>query len=97
MPSRPMSHKPGQCAACRHSGPYATRPAPLRVSKQFIHGALDFYRIPARHVRVQHGRLDPAVAEQLLDIAKVRSCLEEVGGEGVPKHVGGDAYVKTTP
>jgi len=43
------------------------------------------------------GSVERAVAEQLLDIAKVRSCLEEVGGERVPKHVGGDAYVKTTP
>ena len=79
-----MSHKPGQCAACRRSGPYATKPGPLLVSEQLIDGALDFYRVPMRHVRVQHGRLDLAMAEQLLDVAKIRSCIEEVGGEGVP-------------
>ncbi len=87
-----MSPTFGQCAACPRSGPYATKPGRLLASEQLIDGALDFYRVFTRHVRVQHGRLDLAVAEQLLDVAKLRSRLEEVGGEGVPKRVGGDAF-----
>ena len=38
-------------------------------------------------IGVQPGRLDLAVAKQLLDMVKIRSRFEEVGGEGVPKHV----------
>ena len=78
-----MSQMLGQSDERRHSGPYATNPALLLVSKQFIDGALDLYRVPTRHVRVQHSRLDLAMAEQLLDVAKIGSCFEEVGGEGV--------------
>ena len=68
----------GQSGARRHSGPYATNPALLLVSKQFTDGALDLYRVPTRHCR-----LDLAMAEQPLDVAKIGSCFEEVGGEGV--------------
>ncbi len=57
-----MSFMFGQCAGGRRSGPYATKPGPLLVSEQFIHGALDFYRVPTRYVRVQDGRLDLGVA-----------------------------------
>ena len=78
-----MLYKPGQRAACRSSGPYTTKPGSLLVSEQLIDGALDLYRVLTRHVRIKHGRLDLAVAEQLLDVAKIRSCLEEMGGEGV--------------
>ena len=65
------------------SGPYATETGPLFVSEQLIDGALDFYRVPVptRHVRITHGRLDLAVAEQLLDVAKFRSRLEDVGAK----------------
>ncbi len=87
-----MSQMLGQSGERRHSGPYATNPALLLVSKQFIDGALDLYRVPTRHVRVQHRRLDLAVPEQPLDVAKIRSPLEEVGGERVPERVGSDPF-----
>ena len=44
-----------------------------------------------RHVRVDLGRREVLVAEQLLDDAQVRAAVEQVRREGVPQRVGRDA------
>ena len=41
-------------------------------------------------VGVDFGGADGGVAEEFLDDAQVGAVLEQVGGEAVPEHVGGD-------
>ena len=46
-------------------------------------------------VGVDHGSFQVFVAEEFLNSADVIASFEEVGGEGVPKGVGGDVLVDT--
>ena len=59
-----------------------------------VGGALDAVGAADGDVCVDHGGLQVAVAEELLDGSDVGSGFEEVGGEGVAEGVGRDVLVK---
>ena len=61
---------------------------------QSIQWAADAGVASVEDVRVDHGRLHAAVAEQLLDRADVVAVLEQVGREGVAQGVGGHALAQ---
>ena len=58
---------------------------------QAVGGAADAEGALGEDVGVDHGGAELAVAEELLDGSDVGPVLEEVGGEGVPQAVAGDA------
>jgi hypothetical protein len=45
---------------------------------------------PDCSIRVPLRGSDPGVTEEHLNVANVRSMIEEMAGERMPKHVGGD-------
>ena len=45
-------------------------------------------------MRVSLGGRQPRMSQQLLNRAKIRASLQQVGGKGVPERVGADALLK---
>lgn len=50
-----------------------------------------------QHMGVDHGRLDVAMAQQLLEGANVGAAFEQVRGEGVPEGVAGGPFGELGP
>jgi hypothetical protein len=63
-----------------------------RSRSEPVGGAADAEWAAIENVGVDHGGPEVAVAEELLDGADVGAVLQEVGREGVPEGVAGDAF-----
>ncbi len=57
---------------------------PRRVSGTRVRMIIGFEQTLRRHMRVNLGRGETAMAEQLLDAAQVRAVIEQMRGETVP-------------
>ncbi len=70
--------------AARHPTCQSCREDPIR-------GASDRTRAPVEDMRVDHGRTDVVVAQELLDRPDVMAIVQQVGGEGVTQGVAAHA------
>ena len=59
---------------------------------QGVEGAADGVGAALEDMGVYHGGADVFVAEEFLDGADVVAAFQQVGGEGVPQHMGGDVF-----
>jgi hypothetical protein len=78
------SHRSGRKA--RYTDPYNREESQGRPSES-VRWAPDSSAASVEDVGVDHGRLEVAVAEELLDRADVVAGFQQVGGEGVPQGV----------
>lgn len=56
-----------------------------RIASQPVQWTPDTRRSPMKHVRVDHRRLDVAMAQQLLNRSNVRAAFKQVRGKGMPE------------